>query len=205
MGKMISSLVLVLSFAAAPACAQTIVDEWGDVKAPAAPELKAVKVDPATTALLMLDFVNPNCPRRPRCMASLSKVKGLLSAARAKAVPVIHSFTTNTTAADVMPDVAVAPGEPTVAASVNKFHGTALEKILKDKGVKTVIVVGTAAEGAVLNTATHAAILGMSVIVPVDGMSSGSPYPEQYTAWHLLNAPGVGPKTTLTKIDGITF
>ena len=205
MGKMISSLVFAVSFAAAPACAQTIVDEWGDVKAPAAPELKAVKVDPATTALLMLDFVNPNCPRRPRCVASLSKVKGLLSAARAKGVPVIHSLTTNTTAADVMPDVAVAPGEPTVAASVNKFHGTALEKILKDKGVKTVIVVGTAAEGAVLNTATHAAILGMSVIVPVDGMSSSSTYPEQYTAWHLLNAPGVGPKTTLTKIDGITF
>ena len=45
----------------------------------------------------------------------------------------------------------------------------------------------------------------MSVIVPVDGMSSSSTYPEQYTAWHLLNAPGVGPKTTLTKIDGITF
>ena len=196
--------MLAVSFAAAPVCAQTIIEDWGNVKAPAAPELKTVKVDPATTALLMLDF-GPNCPRRPRCVASLPKVKALLVTARAKGMPVIHSSTPTTGAADVVPDVALAADEPIVAASVNKFHGTALEKILKDRGVKTVILVGTLAEGAVLNTATHAALLGMNVIVPVDGMSSASTYPEQYTAWHLVNAPGVAPKTTLTRIDGITF
>ena len=200
----ISSLMLAVSLAAAPVCAQTIVDDWGNVKAPAAPELKTVKVDPGTTALLMLDL-GANCPRRPRCMASLPKLKALLATARAKGMPVIHSFTPTGTAAEVMADVAVAADEPTVAASVNKFHGTALEKILKDKGVKTVIVVGTLSEGAVLNTATHAAVLGMNVIVPVDGMSSASTYPEQYTAWHLVNAPGVGPRTTLTKIENIAF
>ena len=38
---------------------------------------------------------------------------------------------------------------------------------------------------------------GMRVIVPVDGISSEPAYPEQYTAWHLTNAPGVGARTTL--------
>jgi hypothetical protein len=39
-----------------PAHATNIVDEWASTKAPPAPELKAVTVDPKTTALLMLDL-----------------------------------------------------------------------------------------------------------------------------------------------------
>ena len=78
-------------------------------------------------------------------------------------------------------------------------------KILKDKGVQTVIVVGTASNGAVLNTASHAALSGMNVIVPVDGISAIDAYAEQYVAWHFVNAPGVSAKTTLTKIDMIKF
>ena len=43
---------------AAPAVAQqTIIDEWPDIKAPPAPALKEVTVDPKTTALLLADFV----------------------------------------------------------------------------------------------------------------------------------------------------
>jgi len=47
-----------------------------------------------------------------------------------------------------------------------------LEKILNDKGIKTVVVAGTAAQGAVLNTASQATLRGLRVIVPVDGMSA---------------------------------
>ena len=36
--------------APAPAQARTIVDEWAEVKAPAAPELKPAKLDPKETA-----------------------------------------------------------------------------------------------------------------------------------------------------------
>ena len=48
--------------------AGNIVDDWASVKAPAAPTLKPVTVDPKTTALLMLDFMNQNCGQRPRCL-----------------------------------------------------------------------------------------------------------------------------------------
>jgi nicotinamidase-related amidase len=82
---------------------------------------------------------------------------------------------------------------------------TDLEKILKDRGIETVIVMGTAAHGAVLFTASGAALRGMRVIVPVDGMSADPAYPEQYTAWHLANAPAVGARTTLTQFDMIRF
>jgi nicotinamidase-related amidase len=66
-----------------------------------------------------------------------------------------------------------------------------------------VVVVGTAAHGAVIYTASQAAFRGMQVIVPVDGMSSENTYFEQYTVYHLSNAPGVGQQITLTKIDMI--
>ena len=58
-------------------------------------------------------------------------------------------------------------------------------------------------QGAVLHTATGASMRGMNVIVPVDGMSAGTLYAEQYTAWHLLNAPGTRARTSLTKLDMI--
>ena len=67
------------------------------------------------------------------------------------------------------------------------------------------IVTGTAAHGAVLNTAAAAALLNFKVIVPVDGMSA-DPYAEQYTAWHLANAPGgIGSNVTLRKMDMLKF
>ena len=80
-----------------------------------------------------------------------------------------------------------------------------MEKTLKDKGIQTVIVVGTFAHGAVLATASASAELGFKVIVPVDGMSSPTLYAEQYTAWHLANTPIVSSKTTLTTVDMMKF
>jgi nicotinamidase-related amidase len=195
----VAALVPALSFAA------TIIDEWPSVKAPPAPALKPVTVDPKTTALLMLDFVPPTCGARPRCMASLPAMKKLLEQARASGMPVAHSVTGTTKAEDILKDVAPQAGEPVVQASVDKFRNTDLEKFLKDKGVQTVIVTGTAAHGAVLNTATAAVLRGMKVILPVDGVTASDTFTEQYVAWHMTNAPAVGPNTTLTKSDLLKF
>jgi nicotinamidase-related amidase len=187
---------------ASPTSAQTIIDEWNDVKAPAAPAL--VKVEPKETALLMLDFVKQICGPRPRCVASLPKVQGLLTKAREAGVLVVYSMA-GQPITDTLPDVAARPGEASVTSGPDKFMNTDLDKILKEKGIKTVIVAGTAAEGAVLNTAAGAALRGYKVIMPVDAASSTQPYSEQYTAWHLANSPRVGPQVTLTKIDQISF
>ena len=203
-----SALTIMVSFflcQVTPASAQTIVDDWSKVQAPKPPELKTVTLDPKTTALLVLDFVKQTCntERRPRCLTSVPQVQALLKLARGKGVSVVHSITTAATPADILKDVAPLEGEPIVKSSADKFFKTDLEKILNDKGIKTVVVVGTAAHGAVLNTASHAAFRGLQVIIPVDGMSSENTYFEQYTAYHLANAPGVGQQVTLTKIDMI--
>ena len=185
--------------------APSVFDVWDKVKAPPPPKLEAVKLAPKTTALLILDIekLTTNMQRRPRAVASVPRIAALLAKARAAGMPVAYSLTSRGEPETILKEVTPRKGEPIVKASVDKFHGTRLEAILKKRGVKTVLVVGTAAEGAVLHTATAAAIRGFDVVVPVDGMSSSELYAEQYTAWHLVNAPGSRRRTRLTRTDMI--
>jgi nicotinamidase-related amidase len=214
-------LVSVLALAAAAAVgivpptasAQTIIDEWANVKAPPPPQLKDVTADPKTTALLVMDLVKQTCnnERRPRCVASIPKIEKLIAEARAKGAMVIYTTVPPTPIADTLPAIAPKSNEPVVVAWVDKFmlgsQDTGLDKMLKDRGITTVISVGTAAHGAVLYTSSTAALRGFNVIVPVDGMSGDgqNTYIEQYVAFHLTSAPVVAPKITLTRIDMIKF
>ena len=186
--------------------AQTIIDEWASVKVPPPPELKPVTIDKKTTALLMLDFNQQTCTqRRPRCTASIPRVKPLLAAARAAGMPVVFTLGGGGKRADIAEELAPRSDEPSMLAGVDKFVNTDLEKILKDKGITTVIVVGTAAHGAVLYTASSAAIRGMKVILPLDGISADNTYTEQYFAWHMANVPVLAPAMTLTRLDDVKF
>ncbi|HWE77350.1 MAG TPA: isochorismatase family protein [Pseudolabrys sp.] len=190
---------------AIPAQAADVVADWTKVSAPAAPSLKSVTVDPKTTALLMLDFMNQNCGKRPACVATIPAMKKLLAAARAAKATVVYSIIANTTPADVIKDVAPEASEAHVKGGPDKFVNTDLDKILKDKGIKTVIAVGTSSNGAVLYTASGAAFRGMNVVIPVDGMSAVMPYADKSTVFTFMNAPTVSAKTTLTRSDMIKF
>lgn len=199
------SLIFLTPFSSAHAA--TIMDEWGTIKVPPPPELKAVKIDGKTTALLVLDMVTQGCnnERRPRCVASIPKVQALLNAARSKSLLVVHSTTGATSVNDIIKDLAPRTGEPVVKSSVDKFYQTDLEKILAEKSIKTVIVTGVSAHGAVLYTTTGAALRGMKVIIPVETMTAEDAYVEQYVAWHVMNAPANRGQVTLTRTDMIQF
>lgn len=202
-GLLVAVAAASMMLIGSPTVAQTIINEWSTVKAPPPPQLKPVTAD-SKTALLLLDFAKKNCGARPRCLATVPNVQRMANVARAKKIVIVHSLPPGSAKSDLL--IAPLDSEPIVAAGADKFYRTDLEKILKDKGITTVIVTGTAAHGAVLNTAAAAAIMGFKVIVPVDAMSAEDPYPEQYTAWHLANAPGgIGTNVTLTKIDMIRF
>jgi nicotinamidase-related amidase len=87
----------------------------------------------------------------------------------------------------------------------DKFLGTELENILKSTGIKTVVVTGMAAEGAVMYTASHAAFIGLKVVVPVDTAPSNTDFAQLYVAWNLANAPRVAAATTLTTTAQLTY
>jgi len=210
---LLAALAAVLVHAA-PSAAQTIIDEWQSVKAPPAPALKAVTLDPKSTAMLVMDFVNQTCnnEKRPRCVASIPKIEKLQAAARAQGVMLISTTVPPVPIADTLPAVAPKGDEPVVVvvALVDKFmlgnKDTGLEKMLRDKGVTTVVIVGTAANGAVLYTSSAAALRGRNVVVPVDGMSGDNTYVEQSVAYILTSAPGgIAAKITLTSAEMIKF
>jgi nicotinamidase-related amidase len=204
----LSALTAALLYAA-PAPAQSIIDEWNSVKAPSAPELKSVTVDPKTTALLVLDLVKQICAPNPRCVAALPKVQLLLAAARSSGATVIYSLPIipppGVTIGDTLPEVAPKGNEPVVHTFFDKFDNTELDKILKDSGVKTLILVGTVANGAVLYTGTSAFTHGYQTIISVDGISGESPYIEQYSVYQFVGAPVLGGKVILTRSDLIKF
>jgi nicotinamidase-related amidase len=191
-----------------PADAADIIAEWATVKPPPVPELKPATLDGKTTALLILDLMKSNCGRRPRCLATVPNVKKLHDAARAAGAMVFYTLvgSGNPGVADVVdPGIAPHDSEWVIQRGPDKFLGSGLEQRLKDRGIRTVIVTGTSAQGAVVGTGSGSAQRGYKVVVPVDGMSSEDPYMEQYAAWHMYKGgPAiVTEQVTLTRSDMI--
>jgi nicotinamidase-related amidase len=210
-GKLRSTVCLISTFGVLPALAGDITTEWSSVKLPPAPELKRVAVDPATTALLVLDFMKTSCGRRPRCIATIPTVKKIIDSARANNMMIAFNLTGQNPKIEDMVDPSLypKPGEHIIIEGKggDKFLRSSLEPALKARGIKTVIVTGTSAQGAVATTSNGAAQRGYKVIVPVDGMSAEDAFNELYAAWHLARG---GPtalvdNVTLTRSDLMNF
>jgi nicotinamidase-related amidase len=200
---------LALSVGTGSSTAQTVIDEWATAKLPAPPQLKPVTLVPNETALLVMDFTNQTCSpqRRPRCVASIPKTVKLVTEARAKGALIIYSVAVpNSVPGDIVKELTPAAGEQVLPPlGPDKFIGSELEKTLKDKGIKTVVAMGTQAQTSVLHTGGAAALRGFKVVVPVDGMSADEVFPELYTAWHLATAARISAQVTLTRFDMIGF
>ena len=202
-------IAITAALTASPAIAGDITTEWATVKPPPVPELKPATVEPKTTALLVLDLMKTNCGTRPRCLATVPNVKKLLDAARMHDMMVFYTLVGQTPTVENMVDASLAPraGEFVVRGGADKFIGSDLEARLKEKGIKTVIVTGTSAQGAVVGTSNGAAQRGFKAVVPVDGMSAEDPYNEQYAAWHLFKGgpANLTQNVILTRSDLIKF
>lgn len=197
--------VLFLVAAAKSAMAANVVELWDQVKAPPAPVLSAPTVNASETALLLLDVEEATCTRerRPRCVDAVPAMAAFLKKARSANMAVLHSNTSRGSRETILPPVAPRDDEPVVKSSVNKFFRTDLDEHLKARNIKTVIVCGTAASGAVLHTATGAAQYGYKVVLPVDCVPGGSLYEEQAAVWSLINGPGTRAALTPTTLDAI--
>jgi len=178
------------------------------------PTAAPVQVDPVHTALLVLDMAGTrdaargpcNQATKPRCIASIPHVAALLTAARAHRLFILFSVTLKGGVQDIAPALAPRPGEPVVRAGPDKFIGTDLAQQLAMHHITRVIVTGTAAEGAVLDTAIEAILRDkIDVVLPLDGISSTGVYEERYVAYDLTHAPGLAGHTVLTSCAAISF
>jgi 1-aminocyclopropane-1-carboxylate deaminase/D-cysteine desulfhydrase-like pyridoxal-dependent ACC family enzyme len=105
-------------------------------------------------------------------------------------------------------------GRKSAGRVLNHPHRLELATILKKDGATTLVITGTAANGAVMYTAFHANALGYTAAVPVDAISSPNPVQNNLAEWQMLNEPGytnadnkplAQNQVTLTRTDLITF
>jgi nicotinamidase-related amidase len=209
--KVRAALIAAALFCAAhPAVANDITTEWDSVKLPPKPELKPVTVDPKTTALLVLDLMRDNCGARARCLPIVPTVKKLIDQARAHDMMIVYNLTGASKPEDMVdPSVMPKPGDFMIknGRGGDKFIRSNLDAGLKEKGIKTVIITGTSAQGAVATTSNGATGRGYKAVVPVDGTASEDAFRELYGIYHLA---GGGPaaltqNVTVTRSDLIKF
>jgi nicotinamidase-related amidase len=204
------AIALALALAGSPSIADVISD-WSTAVAPPAPELKEVTVDPPTTALLLLDIMKAGCGARPRCIAAMPNIKQMHDEARAHDMIVWYSLVGSDGKAvpdDIM-DPAIKPrtGEWYRQGGPDKFLGSTLDPVLKQAGIKTVIICGNSFQGATVGTSQEAVQRGYKVIVPVDCSAGESVYHEQYAAFQLAKGGPVGitSNVTLTRTTMVKF
>src|ERR1700730_18266512 len=113
---------------------------------PSPPDPVPVILNPATTALLIFDIVDPICSRQPNCTGRM--------------VPTMSKW---------LPEVLPAPGDIKIESQAqDRFYNTDLDKTLKAKGITTLILAGWKVSGSVTYTSVGATLRGYTVVVPVD-------------------------------------
>jgi len=155
----------------------------------------AVSVDPATTALIVIDMQNDFVKRGgslpiPEAEVTVPAICGLLELARVSRMRIVYSQDTHRRGDpewEMWPEhclegswgweivAELAPGaEDTVLRKVryDAFFGTPLDHFLRLWGVGTLIICGTLANMGVQYTAASAALRWYHVVIPRDAVSA---------------------------------
>jgi nicotinamidase-related amidase len=118
---------------------------------PSPPDPVPVVLNPATTALLIFDIVDPICSRQPNCTGRMvPAISSLLARARQAGVTVAFG-TRAPTMSKWLPEVSPAPGDIKIESQAqDRFYNTDLDKTLKAKGITTLILAGWDASRVVI-------------------------------------------------------
>ena len=181
---------------------------------PLPPDPVPVALNPATTALLIFDIVDPICTRQPNCTGRMvPAIASLLARARRAGVTVAYG-TRAPTMAKWLPEVLPAAGDIKIESQAqDRFYNTDLDKILKAKGITTLILAGWKVSGSVTYTSVGATLRGYTVVVPVDASLDATDYEiaiglYQILHQHSANAENEALKngaSTLSRTDLISF
>ena len=181
---------------------------------PSPPDPVPVVLNPATTALLIFDIVDPICSRQPNCTTRMvPAISSLLARARQAGVTVAFG-TRAPTMSKWLPEVLPAPGDIKIESQAqDRFYNTDLDKTLKAKGITTLILAGWKVSGSVTYTSVGATLRGYTVVVPVDASLDATDYEIAIGLYQILhqhsenaaNEPLKDRASTLSRTDLITF
>ncbi len=205
---------LVLALGAGAHAAQNGNRPMMTLQMPATPEPARVTLDPKTTALLVLDYVEDICNRQVKCKnGMLPAVTPFMQEARKAGVTVAYG-TRAQNMTQWLPEVAPAPGDiKVINTGQDRFFGTDLDKELKAKGIKNIIMVGWKISGSVTYTAVGAMIRGYTVVIPMNTTAATSDYEQTIGFFNVLNSgnanlanqPLKAKSVTLTRTDLVSF
>jgi isochorismate hydrolase len=209
-----SGLVLALCGAAQAQPANRAPGKMMTLQMPATPDPVRVTLDPKTTALLVLDYVENICNAQPKCKGGMLPAMTPFMAQARKAGLVVAYGTREQNMSRWLPEVAPAPGDiKIVNTAQDRFYNTDLDKELKAKDIKTIVIVGWKVSGSVTYTSVGAMAHGYTVVIPVDTTSASSDYETTIGFYNVLNSGNANlandplkPKAvTLSRTDMITF
>src|ERR1700756_4276194 len=155
---------------------------------PSPPDPVPVTLDPATTALLIFDIVDPICTRQPNCTGKMvPAIASLLARARKAGVTVAYG-TRPPTMSKWLPEVLPASGDIRIESQAqDRFYNTDLDQMLKAKGITTLILAGWKISGSVTYTSVGATLRGYTVVVPLDATSDATDYEIVIGKYQILN------------------
>jgi len=210
----IAGLALALCGGASEAPAAQAPAKMITLQMPATPDPARVTLDPKTTALMVLDYVEDICNNQVSCKTKmLPAMIPFMERARKAGLTVAYG-TRAQNQTKWLKEVAPVPGDIRVTNTAqDRFYGTDLDKELKAKGIKTLIMVGWKVSGSVTYTSVGAMAHDYTVVVPMDTTSAASDYETTIGFYNVLNSGNANlanqplkPKSvTLSRTDLVAF
>jgi len=181
---------------------------------PALPDPVRVTLNPATTALLMLDYVEDICRSQPKCRSQmLPAMTPFMARVRQAGMTVVYG-TRQQNMSKWLPEVGPAPGDIRIVNTAqDRFYNTDLDKTLKAKGITTIIMVGWKVSGSLTYSSVGATLRDYTVVIPMDTTAAATDYEQVIGFYQILNQGNgnltnvpLKPKApTLSRTDMITL
>lgn len=209
-----SGVVLGLCGGMAQSAQNTTPGKMMTMQMPATPEPARVTLNPRTTALVVLDYVEDICNSQPSCKAKMLPAMTPFMERVRKAGMVIAYGTRGPNMDHWLKEVAPTASDiKIVNVAQDRFYNTTLDQQLKAKGITTIIVVGWKISGSVTYTSVGAMARDYTVVIPMDTTSAASDYETTIGFYNVLNSgnanlsnePLKKGAVTLSRTDLITF
>ena len=209
-----SSLVAALCGGAAQGAQNASPGKMMTLQMPATPEPARVTLNPRTTALIVLDYVEDICNNQPSCKTKMLPAMTPFMERVRKAGMTVAYGTREQNQAHWLKEVAPTPADIRITNTAqDRFYNTPLDQQLKAKGITTLILVGWKISGSVTYTSVGAMSRDYTVVIPVDTTSAGSDYETTIGFYNVQNSGNANLKNeplkkgavTLTRTDLITF
>lgn len=181
------------------------------MEGPNRPDPKPISLDRRSTAVVVLDMSTRCHDPKDVCSKLLQPLGEFLERARNFGIPIIFTVSASakgTPLAEVATALKRRATEPVIYPDAfDKFTGGELHAFLTRVGAKTLIVVGSSTNIAVLYTSSTAArVYNFRIVLPLDGVNTRTEYEHEYSLHQFTVLPhDANKRFHFTNLSTISF